>query len=337
MAGLRGNQAWLMAAKQTVKGTAATTALGTTYKQPLTGGNISPVRETDNLSETDASRDQGTTFVTSAGVEGTPEFYVRGGSIGFWLHKALGADAPTGTTNYVHVITPSNTLPYITAWKSLGDTLWERYTDCKVGSLTISADGGQPLTASAGIQGVTTTRLTSDPSLSPAIVMDGSLAGAGNLDHTPYQFSRAAASPAIVTLGGSTTALVSSFELTIENNITRQQTDGVEPYDVIEGTREVSLGFDLIFETLDEYNKFHYGGAAGTTISPNVFTTSAVFTFTKGTNNEISFNLPSIAYTEFPVEPDAGGDPVVASVRAVAQRGASPVVTATVKNQVATY
>jgi hypothetical protein len=323
-----------MAAKQTVKGTAATPAVATTYKMPFTGGNISPVREMDNLSETDANRDQGVSYVTSSGVEGSPEFYVRGASIGFWLHKVLGADAPTGTTNYVHVITPSNTLPYVTAWKSLGDTLWERYTDCKVGSLTISADTGSPLTATAGLQGVTTTRLTADPSTSPAIPLDS--AGTG-LDYAPYQFSRASASPAIVTLGGSSTALVSSFELTIENNLSRQQTDGIEPYDVIEGVREVSLGFDLVFETLDEYNKFHYGSNVGTTISPNVFTTSAVFTFTKGTNNEISFNLPSIAYTEFPVEPDAGGDPVVASVRAVAQRGASPVVTATVKNQIATY
>jgi hypothetical protein len=317
-----------MAAKQSAKGTAATPAVLTTYKMPLTGGNISPVREVDNLSETDASRDQGIAYVTSSGVEGSPEFYVRDASIGFWLHKVLGADAPTGTTNYVHVITPSSSLPYTTVWKSLGDTLWERYQDCKVGSLTISADSGGPLTATAGIQGVTTTRLTADPSLSPAIALD-----AGSV----YQFSRAAAAAPIVTLGGSATALVGSFELTIENNVTRQQTDGVEPYDVVEGVREVSLGFDLIFESLDEYNKFHYGGAAGTAISPNVFTTSAVFTFTKGTNNEISFNLPSIAYTEFPVEPDAGGDPVVASVRAVAQRGGSPVLTATVKNQIATY
>src|SRR5947208_1861788 len=115
MAGLRGNVAWFMAAKQTAKGTAATPAVLTTYKMPFSGGSIGPVRNTDNSSATDASRDQGVSYVVSSGVEGSPEFYVRDASIGFWLWAALGADAVTGTMpNYSHAITPANALPYIT-------------------------------------------------------------------------------------------------------------------------------------------------------------------------------------------------------------------------------
>lgn len=313
-----------MAAKQAVKGTPATVAAATTYKNPFSGGNIGPVRETDSLSETDSARDRGVSYVTTSGVEGSPEMYVRDASAGAWLFWALGAAAPTGVgPNYTHTITPSNVLPYVTIWRNISDTLYERYQDCKISTLTVSAEAGAPLTMSAGVQGLGTTRLTSNPdNTNLAPLASGAV----------YNFNEAA-----VTLGGGATALVRSFELTIENNVTRQQTDDVTPYDVVEGIREVSLGFDLIFESLDEYNKFHYGGAAGTTISPNVFTTSATFTFSKGANNEIAFNLPSIAYEEFPVEPDAGGDPIVASVRAVAQRSGSPVVTATVKNQVATY
>jgi hypothetical protein len=324
MAGLRGNQAWLMAAKQTAKGAAATPATATTYKNPFSGGSIGPVRETDNLAETDANRDQGVSFVTTSGVEGSPEFYVRDASAGFWLFAALGADAVTGTMpNFSHVITPANTLPYITVWRDIADTLFEQYRDCKVSTLTISADAGAPLNATAAIQGLQATRLTTDPSTAPAIALANS---------TVYNYN-----DATVTLGGSATALVRSFELSIDNNVSRQQTDDVVPYDVVEGQRVVSLSFDLIFETLTEYNSFHYGGAAGTTISPNIYTTSAVFNFSKGANNSIAFNLPSIAYSEFPVEPNAGGDPITVSVRAVAQRGASPVVTATVANQVASY
>lgn len=323
MAGLRGNTAWLMAAKQSVKGTAATVAVATTHKVPFSGGNIGPTREIDTLAETDANRDRGVSFVSTGGAEGSPEFYVRDASIGQWLFFVLGGLATVGTTNYDHTITPANTLPYFTAWRNIGDLLWERYTDCKASALTISAEAGQPLTATANIQGRTPTRLTADPSTAPAIAL---------ANGPVYNFNDAA-----VTLGGGATALVGSFELTIENNVSMQQTDDLSPYDVVEGIREVSLGFDLIFETLDEYNKFHYGGAAGTTLSPTVFTTSATFTFTKGVDNEIAFNLPSIAYEEFPVEPDPGGDPIVASVRAVAQRSGSPVVTATVSNQVATY
>jgi hypothetical protein len=138
---------------------------------------------------------------------------------------------------------------------------------------------------------------------------------------------------ATITLGGGATALIRSFEFSLENNLTMQQTDDVEPYDVVEGTREIDLSFDLIFETLDEYNKFHFGGAAGVNVSKDIFSTSAVFSFDKGANNGISFNFPSIAYQEFPVEADPGGDPVVVSARAVAQRSGSPITTVTVKNQ----
>jgi hypothetical protein len=324
MAGLRGNQAWVMAAKQSAKGTVAVPSPTNAYKMPLSGGNISPVRDTDNLSETDSSRDRGVTYVVTSGVEGSPEFYARDKSAGFWLYCALGADAVTGTMpNYIHAITPANSLPYISVWRNIADTLWEEYKDCKVSTLTFSAEAGAPLTMTAGIQGLQATRLTATPDTAMPVTIESGFV---------YNFNNAT-----VTLGGGATALVRSFELTIENNVERQQTDDVIPYDVYDGMREVSLSFDLIFETLAEYNKFHYGGAAGVAISPTIFTTSALFSFDNGANNSIAFNLPSIAYTEFPVEPSAAGDPVVASVAAAAQRGGSPVVTATVKNQVASY
>jgi hypothetical protein len=324
MAGLRGNVAWLMAQKQTAKGSLATVSATAAYKMPFTGGNIQPVRNTDQLSETDSSRDQGVTYLVSEGVEGSPEFYVRDASIGFWLWAVLGADAVTGTMpNFSHVLTPSNALPYISVWRNIGDVLWESYRDCKVSSLSISAEAGAPLTATATINGLQAARLTTDPSTAPAVaIQSGSV----------YNYNNAT-----VTLGGSVTALVRSFELTIDNNVATQQTDDVVPYDVAEGLRTVTLSFDLVFEALDEYNKFHYGGVSGTTVGTSIFTTTALFNFSLGANNSVSFNLPSIAYTEFPIEPNPGGDPIVASVSAAAQRGASPVVTATVANQVATY
>lgn len=330
MAGLRGNQAWFMLQKQTARGAAAVPALPAAavpgaYKSPFTGGNIGPVREMDNLSETDNSRDRGVAYVSTSGVEGSPELYVRDRSIGQLLHGALGASAVTGTApDYTHIITPGATLPYFTAWRNISNTLFEQYRDCKIGTLTISAEAGAPLTASVGLQGLQASRLAADPSVTPEIPLQSS---------DVYSFN-----DATITLGGGATAMVRSFELTIENSLTRQQTDDVVPIDVVEGTREVNLGFDLLFESLDEYNKFHYGSAAGTAISSTVYETSAAFVFAKGTENEIGFNLPHIAYQEFPIEPNAGGDPVVASVRAVAQRHPTdPVLTATIKNQVSLY
>jgi hypothetical protein len=333
MAGLRGNNAWLMAAKQTQKGTAASVGAGA-YKNPFVGGSIGPVRETDNLSETDASRDQGTTYTVQSGVEGEPEVYVRADSIGFWLAMAFGtvqsssasgsgSGSGSGGGDYQHVITPGNTLPYFTAWRMISDTLWERFEDCKAGSISISAEAGQPLTATIGIQGRTPVRLTTNPDAGDTVPL---------ANQQVMSFNNAS-----VTLGGAATSLVSSFELTLENNVSRQQTDDVTPYDVVEGLREITLGFDMVFEDLTEYNKFHYGGAAGTAVSSDIFTTDANFTFTLSNGEELAFDLPRIAYQEFPVEPDPGGDPITVSVRAVGQRGSTPIVTATLKNSVASY
>jgi len=322
MAGLPGKSAWFAAAKQTAQGAAATTP---TARNAFSGGGIGPVRETDRLTETDAARDQSSAYVTTAGVEGSPEIYLRDKTIGLYLLGVLGSVASTGTTNYTHTIKPGNTLPWFTMWKNVGGAsgLFEKYTDCQIGSMTISADAGAPLTAAMGIQGLLPARLTVDPAFALAVDAD-----------PVYNFNNAA-----VTLGGSSTRLVSSFEFTVENNLTRQQTDDVLPFDISAGQREISLGFDMLFSDLSEYNKFHYGGAAGTTISPNIFTTSANFTFTLGTNNEISFDFPSIAYEEFPVEADPGGDPIVVSARAVAQKatGITDLVTVTLKNQVSSY
>lgn len=332
MAGLSGKSAWLGGAKQTAKGTAATTP---TFKNAFSGGSIGPTRETDRLAETDSSRDQAAAYATTGGVDGSPELYVRPKSLGFYLMGVLGSNVDTGTTpNFIHTLKPAQTLPYYTFWKNVGGPagLYEKYVDCQVGSLTVSADAGAPLTATAGIQGITPSRL--DPG-APTVALD-----AIALDSdSPFNYNLAA-----VALGGgagtpTATRLISSFELTIENNLERQQTDDFLPYDIYTGQREISLGFDMLFEDYSEYSKFHYGGAAGTAISPNIFTTNAQFTFTIDANTEFTFALPSIAYEEFPVEPDAGGGPITVSARAVAQKatGVTDLLTVTLKNGTATY
>lgn len=316
MAGLRGNQAYLSWSKQTVRDTPNTTYA---RRSPFSGGNIQPLRNVENLSETDANRDIGVAYVSSVGVEGSPEIYGRFDHIDSILEAALGARSTTGAGPYVHVLTPANTLPYLTFLRAIGGTLFEQFSDCQISELTISAEAGSPLTASFDIVGRKALRLTTEPGTPPTLASG-----------VPPTFN-----DATVTLAGGATALVNSFELTISNNITTQQTDDVTPYDVVVGQREVTLGFGLVFETLTEYNKFHYGSGSGTVQSGALATTTANFTFTVGTDIA-NFDFPSLAYQEFGVEPDPGGDPIEVDVRAQAQRGASPVVTATVTNTKAT-
>lgn len=318
MAGIRGSQAYLVAAKQTAK---AAEPAAWQDKYFFSGGNIGPSRGTDQLSETDNNRNAGDFYVTQTGVEGSPEVYARDASIHHILEYALGTVVHSGATNFIHTVTPGAALPYVTFGKGQGGVLFEQYNDTKVDELTISAGTASPLTAAFSVQGRSAKRLAAEWSAGLAPPAASTIA--------PMNFNQAT-----VKVGGSTTALVSSFEATISNNLTLQQTDDSVPFDVVEGTLAVTLGFDLIFEDLKEYNKFHYGGEAGTTQSPTIFTTSANFLFTVGVNNSLEFNFPSIAYQEFPVEPDPGGGPVVVSVRAAAQRHAEGFVTAVVKNQV---
>ena len=324
MAGLVGNVAWWAIAKQSGKGTAASlsgAANAVTPLIPFTGGSLSPTIETGNLSETDASRDQGVSYLVRTGVEGSPEAYLRDSYSHTILEAVLGTKGVSGTTNFTHSITANNTLPYYTIWRNQSDTLYERFTDCMVSEVTVKAEAGGPATISASVMGRTPEKLASNPTTGispnvPTVVSDA-----------VYNYNQAA-----ITLGGSATSLVSSFELSISNNISVQQTDDVVPYDMVPGTREVNLSFDLIFEDLTQYSNFFYNGAAGA-VSNSIFTQAATITLTRGTNNEIAFSIPSLAYEAFPVEPNPGGDPIVVSVRAQAQRSSSGIITATVKNQ----
>jgi hypothetical protein len=319
MAGIAGNRAWVGIAKQTAKGTPAAAPI---YKMPFTGGNIGPDRTIGRLQETDSSRDQGTAYVQRQSVSGSPEVYVRDTSLGMLLLGVLGADAVTGATNFTHTFTAAAQLPYMTLWKNSGDLVYDRYQDVFIGNMTVRADAGNPLVASFGATGLVSTFANVDPA--PATPLTKGAV---------YTYNDAA-----VTLGGGATSSISSFELTIENNVNVQQTDDVTGYDVIAGTREVTLGFDMLFETDAEYRKFHTGTASGTAVSPNIYTTSMDFTFAKGVNNSVDFSFPVVAYEEFPLEPQASGDPFVVAVRTSIEPvvGAS-VMTAILKNQVATY
>ena len=316
MAGLRGNQAWVGWAKQTVKGT----SVDPTHKAPFSGGSINPDRSIAQLQETDANRDEGVSYVEQVSASGTPEVYGRDAIAHSLFDAALGATISSGAgPDYTHTSTPANALPYMSFYRMIGDTLFEKFEDCLVNELTVSADTGGPLTFGINIIGRQAKPLVSDP-----VPLVKPAAGA------VYNFNEAT-----VTKGGSATALISNMDLTLSNNVSLQQTDDVVPYDVVAGMRSVTIGFDMIFETLTDYNLFHYAG--GSTQTNAIQETSLRFLFTKGANNSIQFDIDHAAYEEFPVEPDTGGDPIVVSVRARAQRHATdPVLETIVKNQAAT-
>lgn len=315
MAGVRGNQAYLLNGIQTAKGSAITAWQD---KHFFSGGALTPSKGVEQLSETDSERDQGDNFVTQTSVEGAPEIYGRTTTIHHWLEYVLGTREKTGAGPYTHTCKPAASLPYVTFGRMQGGLLFEEFLDCKVSEATFSAGTASPLTLAATIVGRSAVRKTAEWSAGLAPPAAPSIA--------PVNFNNA-----VVKLGGVETRLASSFEATFSNSVAVQQTDDSVPYDVTEGLRSCTLGFDLIFETLAAYNEFHYAAAEGTTQSPTLPSTSAEFIFTLGADS-LTFKFPKIVYEEFPVEPDPGGDPIVVPVRARAQRHAEGLMRAVVVN-----
>lgn len=301
MAGLSGSQAYFGIAKNTgdAKGAPATTPR---WRNAFTGGSAGPERVIERLQETDTTRDPGSAYLVRGGSAGSPEFYVRPDSFPAYAAAAYGSLVTSGAGPYTHTVdTTAATLPYTTFFKMLGGTIFERYEDCMVSSLTVRAEAGQPLSAALNFMGLSVTRA------------DVEWATPGTFDvDDPWYFHEAT-----VALGGSTVTNVRSFELTLENNVQQQQTDSIALYDVVPGRRELSGSFDMIFDSVDAYAAYkthHYGSTSGTT-QPNTLQTQSIsFTFTKGTDS-IQFQVAKVAYEEFPADPDAGGDPVISSVR----------------------
>lgn len=321
MAGLRGSQAQWAYAKQSAKEAAITTWEDGFF---FTDGNIGPTKQTDQLSETDANRNAGNFFVTQTGAEGQPSAYVRTDGIQHILEAAMGAVVHSGTTpNWIHTISPAASLPYITLAKSQGGVLFEQFQDCKLDELSFSWATGQPGTFSASFMGRSAKRLTT--------TWAGELALATKAipsTKAPLSFNNAE-----VKQNSVATRLASSFELTISNNLTVQQTDDSVPFDIVEGTFAVTFGYDYIIQDLVEYNKFNYGGESGTEQKPEIYEGEKLnVKFEQTANALLEFTVPKYAYTEFPVEPDAGGAPTVSAVRGASQRSSEGFLSAVVKN-----
>lgn len=314
------NQAWWALLKQTAKGTPGTAP---TFKAPFSAGTRPKAGKTfAQLSETDSARDEGVDYITKATAAGAPEAYGRDSYAHFLLEAALGSRTTAGTTNYTHTITPASTLAYYTLWSMLGNTIWEETDDAFVNTLTMKAGAGAPLTIALDFLGITQKHLTADPSVAVNLAND-----------QVYTYN-----DATVTMSGGATAFVSDFTLTYSNAVTDAQTNNIAPIDLVLGKRSATLDFTMYFNDATEYNQFYYGTAApaaNATASNTVRTTDLDFLFSHGTNNSIELAFPRIQIEDFPVDPNANGQPIQVAVKGRAQRGGTPILTATVKNQVA--
>jgi hypothetical protein len=283
-----------------------------------------PVKEVGRYVMTDTGRDPGPAYTARLGVSGDFAVYAHPSGMGLLGYLALGANADSGAgPNYVHAATPANDVPYFTAWRMVGNVIFEKYVDCKVSTFRAEGSAGSPLIITLSVEGISSTFEASEPVLA-AITDNGLLfmEGAGRFELN------------------NVTVRLNRFTLEVNNNASGYQADDYTSEEVDVGAREVSLSFALRFTgptAAPSYRKFFYGSDAGTTLSPALFTDAFEADFQRNANLGWKVDAPQVSYAAIPVNPDPGGDPIEVEVSTTVEKpSASPIITLTTKDQAAT-
>lgn len=308
MAGQPGN-AWTLAfGKQTAKGTPNTTP---SMKLRYTGGfGPSPVRNFITLAETDAIRQQGDPVVVGTRVEGSSEHYIRPAEFHRIADAHLGSTATTGAgPNYTHTSssTAAGSTPYVTLYKALAsNVLVDRYQDCQINSLTCRGGAEQALTASLDWLGLVALLGQTDPAGTP-------------VSQNPLVYPHVT-----VTLGGSATGIVDSFEVTSNQGKTLIIGDtGLTAADTAAGLYAVSGSLSILFENQDDYREFHTGTAAGTSPGTTIAGKTLNITAAIDANTSVAWDMDDIVIESYPVEGNTDGSPLRVAMGFRSRRGAA--------------
>jgi hypothetical protein len=285
----------LAIAKQSAKGTPAGAPTSKYYMSAA--DSLGPNKERGRLSRTDGGRDVGPGFTSQMSAGGDATIYAHPSALALPIAAAAGANADSGSTpNYIHTITPANDGMWVTIWRMLGNVVLERFDDCKITSITINGQAGQPLQVTLSFIGIKSTFLASDPVLS--VVNDA-----------PYLYPEAVGAITIDAVAYP----IPSVSFGINNNFSGFQADDYYFSDIDPGGRDVTLSLAARFTgptAFPEYRQFYYGSAGGTAQSPAVGTHAFDVTWTRNVNTSLKITLPQVTYNAIPVHADPGGDPI---------------------------
>ena len=282
---------------QTAKGTPAANPTVKAFYNAAP--SVKPYQNDARFSMTDSNRDAGDPYVTQIGVAGDVPVYCHAEMMALLWHLTLGANADTGSSDpYTHTATPANDQPYFTMWRMVGNTIFEKYTDCKINQLTIDGGAGSPLTATFNVMGITSTFLASDVTTvdpittSPYLYMDG--AGALKVDTVAYP--------------------IHALNLVVNNNLSAFQADGYGIDNVDPGGRDITGSYSIRFGGATalplDYRSYFYGSDAGTAQSTTFATHALDFLFTRAVGppaRSMEIQIPKARWADIPVQPDPGG------------------------------
>jgi Phage tail tube protein len=244
-------------ALQTAKGSPVASA---TFRVPAAGGTLQPVTEYATQGLTTPNALDGSGYVARASAQGDVVVFPRPSPLGLLLYGALGAKSVSGASDpWTHTFTPAITKPWLTFWRGLGGTLFERYADCKIAKLVIAGKAGAPLTVTASIVGITARRRTS--------------AQSATID-TSIPFLHSDGQGALL-LNGAASSRVDDWRLTIDTGCHLE--DGINAMTVVDGTMSVIFDVARISPDTGFYDGQHYGNTAP---ADNTDATTALFSFT---------------------------------------------------------
>jgi|SRR5215204_341321 len=265
--------------------------------------------------------------VTTAGTSGTTEpVWTGAATVGATINATAGTAVFTRrqlatVTETLHTLTPANDQPYLTVWKELGDSIYERFVDCKMTAANMEFAAGGDLAVSSTLLGLDFSRLASSP-------------GTGLHDQdVPIRVPGA-----VYTLGGSADNSLASGNINIEAGQNTVQTN-TSTYSYIEpGQRAITFGYEGVYTDVSRYAKTYYGGAAGTVPSLSVWTETMVLQFGPNYGPFIRYTIDTALFYEATSDPDPGGAPMMLSVAGAADRPpVNPILKVEVANDVASY
>lgn len=280
-----------------VQSTQGTAAASPTFRLFAAGApTLQPFVTDARLNMTDGSRDPGDPYVSQIGVRGDLPVYAHPDAMAVLWHAALGANADAGVGDpWTHTATPANVLPYLTIWRSVGGVIFEKYTDCKISSLTLDGQAGQPLMVTLSVLGIKSTFGTNESGnpdiLAPYLFMHG--AGALKVDAVAYP--------------------IHALNLQVNNNLNPFQADDYTVNNIDEQAREISGSYSIRFSgAIDEpinYRKFFYGSNAGTAQTTGFTNHALDFKFVHSiANRDMDVAIPVSKWADVPVQPDPGGN-----------------------------
>lgn len=316
---------WL--AKQTAKGTPATTAI---KKGRKVTGNFGVDVNYGSENYSDGARfNSASDFVDNITGSGSAGLQGQSGVLAYTSYLMLGAETVTGTGPYVHTITPGATSFWTTVWKSLGSgspVVRQRFNDCRITSLVIEGSSGQKVIR------VTPTVMSLDPA--EIVATDPVKADDGT---EPLLYTEAEGT---FTLGGTVIPGHSAFQMTITDELNPYYGDSVVPMELVTGRGAINFNCTILADVagLGELYKTYYGTATPSTGAKPAHTVPALgsytFNATRGSTEQfqVTFAGLRLAPPDFPAGTPAGGAAELQFTGGGRISGSSPMVSIVVKN-----